>query len=101
MKNEEKKWAWEVLKVMIPMWIIILTVAFLMVTLISYAKADTPKVKSKFYDFSEQLIDGEVRKPQALYLDVRQKVQFQRLLKLKRNLLGNNIQKTARERVFK
>jgi len=101
MKDKDKIWAWELLKVMIPMWVVILTVAFLMVTLISYAKADTPEVKSKFYDFSEQLIDGEVRKPQALYLDVRQKVQFQRLLKLKRNLLGNNIQKTSRERVFK
>ena len=64
------------------------------------AKADTPKLKSKFYDFSDQLIDGEVRKPTALYLDVRQKVKFQRLLRLKRDF-KRDLMKTTRERVFK
>ena len=41
--------------------------------------------RAKFYDFSEQLIDGEIRKPTALYTDSRQKVKFGRLLRLKRN----------------
>ena len=61
-------------------------------------EASTPK--AKFYDFSEQLIDGEIRKPTALYMDVRQKVKFQRLLRLKRNF-NRDLMKTARERVFK
>jgi len=60
-----------------------------------------PSTKSKFYDFSEQLIDGEIKKPTALYMDSRQEVRFQRLLKLKRNFLGTYLNKTARERVFK
>jgi len=56
--------------------------------------------KAKFYDFSEQLIDGEIKKPTALYMDVRQKVKFQRLLRLKRDF-HRDLMKTARERVFK
>ena len=84
-----------------------------------------PEVKSKFYDFNDQiidgqikkpttlytdardkvkfdrLIDGEVKQPTALYMDTRQEVKFQRLLKLKRNFLGDNLWKTARDKVFK
>jgi len=60
-----------------------------------------PPIKSKFYDFSDQLIDGEIKKPTALYMDTRQEVKFQRLLKLKRNFLGPYLNKTARDRVFK
>ena len=67
----------------------------------SSAKAGAPNVRAKFYDFSEQLIDGEVKRPTALYMDVRQKVQFKRLLRLKRNLLGPNLMDTARLPVFK
>lgn len=59
-----------------------------------------PPVKSKFYDFSEQLIDGEIKKPTALYTDSRQKVKFDRLLKLKKSFIPQLL-KTAKERVFK
>ena len=56
--------------------------------------------RSKFYDFSEQLIDGEIRKPTALFTDGRKKVQFDRLLNLKKSFLPNLLN-TAKERVFK
>ena len=59
-----------------------------------------PNVKAKFYDFSEQLIDGEVRKPQALYTDVRQAAEFKRLLKLKKSFM-KELFDTARLPVFK
>ena len=59
-----------------------------------------PSVKAKFYDFSEQLIDGQVRKPQALYMDVRQAAKFKRLLKLKKSFM-RNLFDTARLPVFK
>lgn len=45
------------------------------------------KVKSKFYDFSEMLIDGEIKKPTALYTDARAKVRFDRLMRLDKNFL--------------
>jgi len=56
--------------------------------------------KSKFYDFNEQLIDGEVKKPTTLYTDARQQVRFDRLLKLKKSFLPK-LFVTAKERVFK
>jgi len=59
-----------------------------------------PSVKAKFYDFSEQLIDGQVRRPQALYTDVRQAAKFKRLLKLKRSFM-KKLFDTARLPVFK
>jgi len=56
--------------------------------------------RSKFYDFNEQLIDGEVKKPTTLYTDARQQVKFDRLLKLKKSFLPK-LFATAKERVFK
>jgi hypothetical protein len=57
-------------------------------------------VKSKFYDFNDQLIDGVIRKPTSLYLDVRQKAKFVRLLRLKKSFLPD-LFKTAKESLFK
>jgi hypothetical protein len=56
--------------------------------------------KSKFYDFSEQLIDGEIKKPTTLYMDSREKVKFDRLMKLKKSFLPK-LFKTAKEKIFK
>ena len=64
------------------------------------ANAQKKSVKSKFYDFSDQLIDGEIKKPTNLYIDARQKVKFDRLLKLKKSFLEPLLQ-TAKEQVFK
>tara|TARA_R110002110_G_scaffold61115_3_gene171802 strand:- start:1330 stop:1581 length:252 start_codon:yes stop_codon:yes gene_type:complete len=59
-----------------------------------------PKARSKFYDFNEQLIDGQISKPTTLYTDARKQVKFERLLKLKKSFL-NDLFDTAKERVFK
>ena len=56
--------------------------------------------KSKFYDFSDQLIDGEIKKPTALYTDARQQVKFDRLLSLKKSFI-RSLLATSKERVFK
>jgi len=56
--------------------------------------------KSKFYDFSDTLIDGEIKKPTALYTDVRQQVKFERLLKIRKSFL-RTLFNTAKEKVFK
>jgi len=57
-------------------------------------------LKAKFYDFSDQLIDGEIKKPTALYTDARQKVRFDRLMRLKKSFIPAMMQ-TSKERVFK
>lgn len=66
--------------------------------------AQTPpkkgEVKSKFYDFSDQIIDGEIKRPTTLYTDARQRVKFDRLLRLKKSFLDPMLQ-TAKEQVFK
>ena len=43
--------------------------------------------KTKFYNFDDLLINGQYKKPQVLYTDARQKVQFEKLLKLKKDFL--------------
>lgn len=58
------------------------------------------KPKAKFYDFNEQIIDGEIKKPTALYTNARKKVQFDRLLKLKKSFIPE-LMKSAEERTFK
>jgi hypothetical protein len=65
---------------------------------VTAAVAESPK--SKFYDFNEQIIDGERKKPTTLYTDARQKVKFDRLLKLKKSFLPK-LFATAKEKVFK
>ena len=62
--------------------------------------SESKSPKSKFYDFSEQLIDGNIKKPTTLYTDARTKVKFERLLKLKKSFLPQ-LFNTAKERVFK
>ena len=44
-------------------------------------------LKTKFYNFDDLLINGQYKKPQVLYIDTRQKVKFEKLLKLKKNFL--------------
>tara|TARA_R100000664_G_scaffold1195_1_gene3170 strand:- start:8667 stop:8948 length:282 start_codon:yes stop_codon:yes gene_type:complete len=64
----------------------------------SSVKAKSPK--SKFYDFNEQLIDGKINKPTTLYMDSRQRVKFDRLLRLKKTFIPQ-LFNTAKEKVFK
>jgi len=65
-----------------------------------YAAPPRKKVKSKFYDFNEQLIDGQIRTPTGTYTNARERVQFARLLKLKKSFLSK-LFATSKERTFK
>ncbi|QDP51325.1 MAG: hypothetical protein GOVbin630_23 [Prokaryotic dsDNA virus sp.] len=77
-------------------------VVFALIFLFSTAAVGKPPAsgKSKFYDFSEQLIDGEIRKPTALYTDARQKAKFDRLLRLKKSFLPKLFE-TSQDKIFK
>ena len=77
---------------------VILIVLFICFSMAASVKAKQPK--SKFYDFNEQLIDGEIKKPTTLYTDSRERVKFDRLLKLKKSFLPK-LFNTAKEKVFK
>mgnify|MGYP003663928554 CR=1 FL=1 len=85
------------------LWIsLVFSIVWLYLILLSFASQALakPPAKSKFYDFSEQLIDGQINKPTALYTDARQKVKFDRLLRLKKSFLGKLFE-TSKEKVFK
>lgn len=69
-------------------------------TFVAPSPALAAEPKAKFYDFSDQLIDGEIKKPQELYTDARLKVKFDRLLSLKKSFVPSLLL-TAKERVFK
>jgi hypothetical protein len=56
--------------------------------------------KAKFYDFNEQIIDGEIKKPTALYTDSKKKVKFDRLLKLKKSFISD-LMNTSKENTFR
>lgn len=58
--------------------------AFVTIFMVTNVIAGSPR--AKFYDFNDQLIDGEIKKPSTLYTDSRDRVKFNRLLRLKRVL---------------
>jgi hypothetical protein len=76
------------------------TLALLLTMGLGSTSALAAEPKSKFYDFSDQLIDGEIRKPTTLYSNVRQEAKFSRMLSLKKELLPFIFQ-ARKERVFK
>ena len=72
----------------------------IMITLASYSVLAKAPPRSRFYDFTEQLIDGQVKKPTTLYTNARQHAKFDRLLKLKISFIPRLLN-TARLKVFK
>ena len=59
-----------------------------------------PPLKSKFYDFSETLIDGEIKKPTVTFNTSRGRIKFERLFRLKKSFLPD-LYMTSKEKVFK
>ena len=78
--------------------VFVLVVVFFVLS--SAAEGSQPKPNSKFYDFSEQVIDGHIKKPTALYTDSRQRVKFNRLLKLKKSFISAVLD-SAKDPIFK
>ena len=66
--------------------IILILVILLFLFSTALAQDNLPK-KVKFYNFDDLLIDGKIKKPQILWTDARQKVKFERLLKLKKDFI--------------
>ena len=52
-----------------------------------FGHATSNKAKTKFYNFDDLLINGKIKKPQILWTDAKQKVRFERLLKLKKDFI--------------
>lgn len=56
--------------------------------------------KSRFYDFSDQLIDGAVKKPSTIWMEARQRAKFDKLLSLKKSFKEAMIA-TSKEPILK
>jgi len=67
---------------------------------LSFAANAAPPSKSKFYDFGDQMIDGEIKKPTGQYINSRQRARFDRLLSLKKSFLPRLFQ-TSKNKIFK
>ena len=79
---------------------LISVIVFIFIILNTTAISMAKQPRATFYDFNEQLIDGEIKKPTTLYTDARDKVRFDRLLRLKKSFLPELFD-TAKESVFK
>jgi len=47
--------------------------------------AKSKKTSTKFYDFSDQLIDGSIKKPSTIWMESRTRAKFKKLLSLKKS----------------
>jgi hypothetical protein len=77
----------------------IFLIVIIMFSFLAFANPPN-NTKSKFYDFSEQMIDGEIRTPTGTYLNTREKAKFDRLLRLKKSFF-HKLFSTSKEKVFK
>jgi hypothetical protein len=82
------------------MYKIILTLFFVLggTSMLSAAPDNT---HSRFYDMSGSTIDGEILRPSHQLVQSLGPIKFQRLLRLKRNLMGDHLRRTTRYRTFK
>lgn len=65
----------------------ILTLLFILTFLPIPVPAQEKDAKTKFYNFDDLLINGKIQKPKVLWVDARQKVMFEKLLKLKKDFM--------------
>ena len=68
---------------------LLIAIAIVFGMLTSAAAAEPPKkdARTKFYNFDEIFITGEHKKPKILYIDIRKKVKFKRLLRMRKSFL--------------
>jgi len=71
--------------------------ALIAIFLVSASATAQDAPKTKFYDFDDMLIDGELKTPDLLRTQAREKAKFKRLLDLKKSFLPK-IRETAKER---
>ncbi len=63
------------------------------------AMAQDGEPKTKFYNFDDMLIDGQLKTPDLLKAQARDKAKFKRLLSLKKSFLPK-VRETAEERAL-
>lgn len=59
------------------------------------AASETGSIRTKFYDFNDLLIQGEFKRPTVLYTEARRRTEFDRLLRLKRDVIRDMLATAA------
>tara|TARA_R110000824_G_scaffold24497_1_gene86209 strand:+ start:630 stop:902 length:273 start_codon:yes stop_codon:yes gene_type:complete len=78
-----------------------ITASFLVaIILFHHVSLHAKSKKARFYDFSAQLIDGQIKKPSTTYIDSRTRAKFGKLLLLKKSFRGTLIM-SAKDPVLK
>jgi len=75
-------------------------IIFVILILVATSLQAKPPTKSKFYNFSDQVIDGALKRPTATFMTARERARFDRLLSLKKSFLPRLFQ-TSKHKVFK
>jgi len=58
------------------------------IILFHHVNARAKPRKARFYDFSDQLIDGTIKKPSTMWMNSRARAKFGKLLFLKKSFRG-------------
>tara|TARA_R110000851_G_scaffold78423_3_gene173094 strand:- start:14839 stop:15111 length:273 start_codon:yes stop_codon:yes gene_type:complete len=70
------------------------------ITLFYHTTAHSKPRKARFYDFSDQLIDGKIKKPSTLWMDSSSRAKFGKLLLLKKSF-RNALIMSAKDPILK
>lgn len=81
-------------------WLLASTVLLGLGLVSATAAAQDEDLKTKFYDFDDMLIDGEIKKPEGFVYGALEKAKFDRLLSLKKSFLPR-IEETAKDDALK
>lgn len=65
---------------------ILFAIAFVFTSASAFAQ-DSGEARSKFYDFDDMLVDGQLKTPDLIKNQARGKAQFKRLLNLKKSFM--------------
>lgn len=74
-------------------WCALILGSFIVTASPAMAQDDT---RSKFYNFDDMLIDGQLKTPDLMKAEAREKAQFKRLLNLKKSFIPK-VRETAEE----
>ena len=76
---------------------VIVAVAFLAPASLALAQDEGDEaVPTRFYDFNDMLIDGELMRPEGMFTRARDRARFERLLDLRREFI-EEIEESAKE----
>ncbi len=64
-----------------------IVLAFVLTSASAFAQDDGGNTRSKFYNFDDMLVDGQLKTPDLIKEQARGKAQFKRLLNLKKSFM--------------